>query len=143
MATRTIIPSATQTDVALPSSEFLAGLVQRLSRPSNANRVFTHDTLRVLLLMSARLTHDCDGLNAQASRIWSDNWRGSYHTRDARDRAIRDAHDLADYAWDEATRDAERAHRLLAGSAASVMTTADLLDRLLAVTASRALEAVA
>jgi hypothetical protein len=114
----------------LPSGEFLTGLVERLSRPDNVHRSFIPDGLRVVLLMSARLTHDCAKYNRDASQVWHDNRRGNYHTKEARDRAIRDASDLADYAWDEAAGDAERAYALLVTPTDTVITVIDLLSRL-------------
>lgn len=128
----------------LPSSEFLAGLAEHLSRPSDASRVFTPDGLRVVLLMSARLTHECAKYNQAASRTWNENRHGNYHTKDARDRAIRDANDLADYAWDEAALDADRAYALLVDPTAPTVTSGDLLDRIRTVAGSdRVLKAVA
>lgn len=124
-------------DRDLPSSEFLAGLVQRLSRPDNATRTFTPDTLRTVLLMSARLTHECAKYNRDASQAWHENRHGNYHTKDARTRAIRDANDLADYAWDEATRDAEAAYALLVTPDVMAITAADLVDSLTADEALR------
>lgn len=115
---------------SLPSSEFLTDLARRLNQPSNANRVLTHAALRNVLHMSARLTHQCAQFNRAASITRSDNRHGNYHTQETRERNIREADDMADYAWDEATKDADRAYILLADTTASEMTTTDLLDRI-------------
>ena len=110
----------------LPSGEFLTDLARRLS--ADPARTFTSERLYVVLTMSARLTHNCASYNADASRVWSDNKNGSWHTRETRQRTIRDADDLADYAWDTATEDADRAFALLAPAGESV-TAAELAAR--------------
>ncbi|MDX3343415.1 hypothetical protein PV409_36260 [Streptomyces sp. ME02-6979.5a] len=118
------------TTTTLPSSEFLTDFARRLNQPSQTGRVFTPETLRFTLLMSARLTHQCAQYNATASRVWNDNKNGNYHTRETRERAIREAADMADYAWDEATLDTDRAYTALVDTTAPSMTGADLLDRI-------------
>ncbi|MYR75204.1 MULTISPECIES: hypothetical protein [unclassified Streptomyces] len=126
---RTSGPTAL-TPTRLPSSEFLTDLARRLAQPTNQDRVFTHAALRNVLHASARLTHQCAQFNRAASITRSDNRHGNYHTQETRERNIREADDMADYAWDEATKDADRAYTLLADTTASEMTTTDLLDRI-------------
>ncbi|MEV6165716.1 hypothetical protein AB0L71_28150 [Streptomyces sp. NPDC052052] len=116
--------------VRLPSSEFLTDLARRLTRPSQANRVFTPETLSFTLLMSARLTYQCAQYDGEAFRAWNDNRYGNHHTKESREQAIRDASDLADYARAEAAKDADRAYVLLTDTEASEMTVADVLDRI-------------
>lgn len=125
----------------MPSNEFLTDLADRLARPAMANRTYTPQTLHHVLLMSARLTHQTAQHHRAAARTWHENKHSGYHTRDTSERNIRDAHDLADYAWDEATTDADRAYALLADG--SPLTNRDLLDRLTALTAAQPLAVAA
>lgn len=135
----------------MPSSEFLTDLTRRLARPTMANRTYTPQTLHHILLMSARLTHQTAQHHRAAALTWHENKHSGYHTRDTSERNIRDAHDLADYAWDEATTDADRAYSLLADGN-TLLTTETLLARLTTLTSAigavrtgsdRALKAVA
>ncbi|MGW1814114.1 hypothetical protein ACWCQM_11210 [Streptomyces sp. NPDC002125] len=123
-------PTTPTMPTRLPSSEFLTDLARRLNQPSQTTRVFTPETLHFTFLMSARLTHQCAQYNATASRVWNENRNSNYHTKDANDLAIREASDMADYAWDEATRDADRAYALLVDTTVEGMTGADLLNRI-------------
>lgn len=126
--------------VPLPSSEFLADFVNRISR--TPDRVFTSASLRVALTMSARLTHDCAGANNQAYETWCANRTGTWHDREAREKAIREAHDFTDYVWDTAHQDATRAHRLLFRFTDRTVTTPELIKRCNTLTA-RTIKAVA
>ncbi|MFE9461687.1 hypothetical protein [Streptomyces californicus] len=116
----------------MPSSEFLTDLARRLNQPTMANRTYTPHTLHHTLLMSARLTHQTAQHHRAAAHTWHENKNSGYHTRDTSERNIRDAHDLADYAWDEATTDADRAHALLTDGTTPLTTTA-LLGRITAL----------
>ncbi|MFD6149460.1 hypothetical protein [Streptomyces sp. NPDC060243] len=117
-----------QADEAMPSREMLADFARRIAR--NPARTFTPEQLQTTLVLSARLTYHCHQFDNAAYRAWASNRNGSWHTQEARERAIQDAHDLADYAWDEARNDATRAHSFLIDPAVGVVTARDLLVRI-------------
>ncbi|MEU1134126.1 hypothetical protein ABZ383_30435 [Streptomyces sp. NPDC005900] len=120
-----------QPSEVLPRS-VLAGFARRIS--NTPDRVFTSGQLLLTLTMSARLTHDCSAANNAAYETWSENRHGSWHTREAREQAMRNAHDFADYVWAEATADAERVHGLLFTGPDTTVSAADLLKRIDALT---------
>lgn len=120
MATATPTPAFTR--------EVLSGFARRIA--GSPDRVFSSEQLSFTLTMSARLTYDTSGADDAAYEAWSAHRHGSWHTREARERAIREAHEFADLAWSEASADAERAHAVLFAGADEAVTAAVLVERI-------------
>ncbi|MEU6990346.1 hypothetical protein ABZ953_06745 [Streptomyces sp. NPDC046465] len=108
--------------------EVLSDFASRIAR--TPDRVFSSEQLRFTLTMSARLTPDTAAANEAAYEAWSVNRHGSWRTREARERAIREAHEIADLVWSEASADAERAHAVLFAGAGETVTAAVLVERI-------------
>ncbi|MGW1468444.1 hypothetical protein ACWCPT_29380 [Streptomyces sp. NPDC002308] len=141
LTTPATAPTANQADEALrrvtgepapikpPSNEFLADIAHRLAQPYSTDRVFTPKGLRHFLTMAARLVHNSCGYNHLAQVAYGAALGGDWNTKAARERAARDARDLADLAWDDATEDAEAAFALLHNPAGTSIPAAVLLGR--------------
>ncbi|MEU6664276.1 hypothetical protein [Streptomyces sp. NPDC046821] len=103
---------------------------------SDPDRMFTPDRLLTVLTLSARLTYDTAGADNAAFESWYANKSGTWHTREAREKAIREAREFADYVWNEATDDAGAAHLLLLRGGEETVTAAELVDRITVMTAA-------